>query len=265
MSLNSKISQSDKNVDNVYITYLQALEIAVAKIEKDIIKLVASNPNPATIKAQVQMIVNKSGYLAVVDDYLEAGYQSILNESYNLYDRLYDQRFNFSQDSLDSFVVRKSQDLDRFTGLTGGLVNDVNKQIVNSSAAGIAADLTEEAVSGLVATFNNHSTLELETSVARAYRAGNTQLAQDNGIELFQYAGPVSGNIRPFCLANVGKIRSFAKWNELDNGKQPKPVSEFQGGYRCRHSFVGVPEGVEDDFEEIEKDVRAQAAARETA
>ncbi len=49
--------------------------------------------------------------------------------------------------------------------------------------------------------------------------------------------------MRSFCANNYGKVKTIEEWNKLSNG-QLSPVSQYMGGYNCRHVLVGVV----DDF-----------------
>ena len=259
------ITNSDKKIDDLYGFHKSAFLRSIDIIERDVDRLISQGlTDSVLIKSKIEIIITKSGYREALDGYLSAGYQDTLNESYNLYQNLYNKNFNFSPESLASFSIRKGQDLGTFSDLLTNYVNSVNKQLVNSSLSGISSALTTEAASGIASTLGLYSQTELETSVARLYRTANNLLASDNGIELFQYTGPTSGNIRPFCLEHVGQIKTRAAWNELNNGpRQPKPVMEFQGGYRCRHSLIGVPGELLGYFEGIETETRAAAEARQ--
>lgn len=63
----------------------------------------------------------------------------------------------------------------------------------------------------------------------------------------FKYFGPKDSRNRPFCaeqetLSKQGVTRTKEEWDALDNGKgQPKPVSIWLGGFRCRHVLLLVP------------------------
>jgi hypothetical protein len=79
----------------------------------------------------------------------------------------------------------------------------------------------------------------LETAQSAFSREANVRLAEDVGIEKFEYVGPLDGITRPFCEKHVGEVKTIEGWDKLDNG-QISPVSVFCGGYRCRHKLVGV-------------------------
>ncbi len=248
MSLEGELSKSDKKIDSLLTDYTKRFDSSLGAIDKEISKIVSKGVNPSLAKSQIQSIFNNSSYAQTIEDYLSKGYQNTLDESYNLYDNLYSNKnFKFSDESLQGFLTRKEQDLDIFTELQNTLITRLNTEIVNATIAGLSPVLVEQTITNLIEKFKSDMTTELELSIARVYRTANTALAKDNDIERFKYVGPTGGNIRPFCLEYVGKIKTMDEWNELDNGKgQPKPVSEYQGGYRCRHSFVGVIDEDED-------------------
>lgn len=64
----------------------------------------------------------------------------------------------------------------------------------------------------------------------------------DVGI-VYGYGGPIDSITRPFCRRHAtvesGEVYTLQALNRLDNGAgQPKPVSVYLGGYRCRHFLV---------------------------
>jgi hypothetical protein len=80
--------------------------------------------------------------------------------------------------------------------------------------------------------------VEAETQLMAFARDGLAVESAEAGIDLFFYDGPDDGIIRPFCADLVGKIVTLQDLDDMDNGEnQPKPVSRFLGGYRCRHGL----------------------------
>lgn len=57
--------------------------------------------------------------------------------------------------------------------------------------------------------------------------------------ELFVYVGPIDEKMRPFCRELVGKVRTRAAIDKLDN-EQLANVLLTGGGYNCRHLFKRV-------------------------
>jgi hypothetical protein len=59
---------------------------------------------------------------------------------------------------------------------------------------------------------------------------------------VYAYGGPIDSITRPFCLAHATSVTrqvyTLDSLNSLDNGAgQPKPVSVYLGGYKCRHNL----------------------------
>lgn len=57
--------------------------------------------------------------------------------------------------------------------------------------------------------------------------------------ELFVYVGPVDEVMRPFCRTWIGKVRTRAAIEALDNGQLPDVLTSG-GGYNCRHLWKRV-------------------------
>jgi hypothetical protein len=92
--------------------------------------------------------------------------------------------------------------------------------------------------------------VEAETQLMAFHRDGIAVESFEAGIDLFTYDGPDDGITRPFCGPLVGKIVTAQDLDGMDNGTQPKPVSRFLGGFRCRHSLS--PLSLEEALEMVE-------------
>lgn len=57
--------------------------------------------------------------------------------------------------------------------------------------------------------------------------------------QAYLYVGPVDGVVRPWCLEQLGMVRSKTAIDNLDNGQLPN-VFVTAGGYNCRHSWMAV-------------------------
>jgi len=103
---------------------------------------------------------------------------------------------------------------------------------------------TTQAISDIgneVKKFENFSETWARTTTQGLFSQVNTSLAEDNGIEQFEYVGPVDGITRPFCQDHTGEVRTIDEWDTLSNG-QISPVSIYRGGFNCRHQLIGVGE-----------------------
>jgi hypothetical protein len=105
------------------------------------------------------------------------------------------------------------------------------------------ADLIEELRAAAGVTLNQ-AIVEAQTQLMAFHRDGLATESQEAGIDLFTYDGPGGDQdliTRPFCAPLVGKLVTLQDLDEMDNGdNQPKPVSRFLGGYRCRHSLSPI-------------------------
>lgn len=69
------------------------------------------------------------------------------------------------------------------------------------------------------------------------------ELSQSTGQadELFVFVGPVDGRMRDFCQRWVGKVRTRAFWERLDNGQSGSGSALlYAGGWNCRHRVARV-------------------------
>jgi hypothetical protein len=77
---------------------------------------------------------------------------------------------------------------------------------------------------------------DTQTSIAGRQIVAAEEQAPD---QVFLYVGPVDGVVRPFCLEQLGMVRSRPAIDALDNGQLPN-VFLTGGGYNCRHSWMAV-------------------------
>jgi len=99
-------------------------------------------------------------------------------------------------------------------------------------------DIIEEVMQALDTTFVRASTA-VDTAVMGAHRRTLVEqaerAAEATGETIgYLYDGPRDARTRPFCRAHVGDVYTRAALERLDNG-QGLPVTDFAGGYACRH------------------------------
>ncbi len=83
--------------------------------------------------------------------------------------------------------------------------------------------------------------VEVDTQLMGMHRDATATESQAAGIDLYTYEGPDDGITRPFCAPMVGRITTLQDLDAMDPGpSQPRPVSRFLGGYRCRHSLAPI-------------------------
>jgi hypothetical protein len=190
-------------------------------------------------RQQVQGILVDSGYFQSTQELLNDGYQQVLEESFDQYNKLYGEAFQFSPASLQEISALKQLDFGQFNQLGQEAGEAMNRIITEVQFGNInfnqAVDLFAQEATKLA----NFSKTWINTGLQGVYSKANTMLAEDNGIEQFQYVGPRDQSTRPFCDRHLGEVKTKKEWDSLDNG-QISPVSTFRGGYNCRHQLVGV-------------------------
>jgi len=83
---------------------------------------------------------------------------------------------------------------------------------------------------------------EINTKASMFGRSVTAQIAEEAGLNLFLYTGPLDGVTRKFCDPLVDKVVSDSQMRKLNNG-QGLPVRTAGGGYNCRHSWSPVSKG----------------------
>ena len=161
---------------------------------------------------------------------------------------LYGNEIKNAIGSLQEVVDVKSL-TDRVKGLATGTIeldtdaflasiNQTIGQIKSSLARGqIVGNIPE--VEAPINTLANKLKTEVNTALRSFNRLVTVAQAEDLGIELFLYDGPLDERTRPFCEEHVGKAYTLEQLNELDNG-QGLPVAVYLGGYNCRHELLPI-------------------------
>jgi hypothetical protein len=108
-------------------------------------------------------------------------------------------------------------------------------------AAGLGATALWKRLEERSELLNEQLATLANTQVAAYNNLLTFKQAEESGTELFLYSGLLSSSTRPFCRTHVGRIFTEDQILQMDNG-QGLPVLETCGGYNCRHSWVAVPD-----------------------
>lgn len=135
-----------------------------------------------------------------------------------------------AQGSMDDLIDR--------AGAAGPRLREI--VLVGAHTNAPIADLVEKLAQAASVTLQQ-AVVEAQTQLMAFHRDGLATEAQAAGIDLYTYDGPEDAITRPFCDPLVGKIVTLQDLDDMENGKgQPKPVSRFLGGWRCRHSLSPI-------------------------
>lgn len=190
-------------------------------------------------KVNLENAIRRSGYFAMVDDLVNNTYQEIIQESFEQYQATQGVAFRFSDSSISKINSLKQQDINQFTQLGDDLITKTNRIMMNHSFGSLSTAQAISDISDEVRKFENFSETWARTTTQGLFSQVNTSLAEDNGIEQFEYFGPIDNITRPFCQDHTGEVRTINEWDELSNG-QISPVSIYRGGFNCRHQLIGV-------------------------
>jgi hypothetical protein len=196
----------------------------------------------ALSRANLEQILIQSGYYETTGALLNDGYQSAIEQAYEQYQELYQESLQFSQVSLRQLDAIKQLDLSQFNQIGQQALTEANRLVVDLHFGGLnfnqaLGQLREKVVDKM----QRYASTWLTTGLSSAYNTANVQLAEDAGIERFQYIGPMDNLTRSFCRKHIGQVMTLKEWDSLPGGNgQIEPVSVYRGGYNCRHQLIGV-------------------------
>jgi hypothetical protein len=203
----------------------------------------------------------EAGWSGILED---AGYDGALGELLTTYEEIADANGVFIEDRLGRSFSRAnlralgrvaSGGVDRLIRRGEGAGEALREILV---VAGHSNARVEDVLHKLTAAASislDQAVIEAQTLLMAFHRDGIAVESFEAGIDLFTYDGPDDGIIRPFCSRFVGMIVTAQDLDEEDNGDQPRPVSRFLGGWRCRHSLSPL------SFEEAAAMVEEQGAS----
>jgi hypothetical protein len=195
----------------------------------------------------------------------QAGYDDAVERVRKAFDRVTDAAEADLEDEVEDFTGVDVSGLTRFVDGT------VNRMLALKDRAGerlrevlllsVTSNLPlENAVAKLAEAARislQDAVTEASTALMAYGRIAIVDHAEAAGYDLFEYDGPDDEIIREFCSRCVGKVYTRADLDEMNNGTRLKPVSEYLGGYHCRHGLRPV------SIEEARAMPRSAIAGRE--
>jgi hypothetical protein len=139
-------------------------------------------------------------------------------------------------------------DLDAMLTASRGMDAMIKKELVNHIALGA---MYSEAVDNIALGFlgagdktgriANWADSVMRTSMFGLTRTIDQEIYDDIGEEKFVYVGTLDNRTRDFCMARVGKEFTKDEINKFgEKNGSGLPGFFSPGGYRCRHSMIGV-------------------------
>lgn len=247
MAVDDKIVlNSLASVRRIEDQFTRVLDSTMRKLERQITPLleqyrVLPAVDAALARQELQNALVSSGYYQVTGDLLNDGYQAVLEEVHDIYLQSVGENFQFAEASLERINALKNLDLGEFGKLGDDFLTTLTRTLTDVNFGAVDYNMAVEILQSNVDKIGNHARTWITTGLSGIYRESSIMLAMDNGIEKFIYVGPRDKITRPFCAKYLNQIKTKAQWDELnDEQGQILPVSQFGGGFNCRHALVGV-------------------------
>lgn len=228
-----KAEKSMKSVlDKSRTRFIKTLETAVT----------ASNPNTILSLDRDQLIdfIIRGGFDLSIDEFIEQA---------DLIAQAVEKTTRIVQPDLGLAPIQQQLDIMQ-TSAVETLFDDV---IIPNVASGVKESLVAmtvdvpmtQAISSLsqkMKSATGRQLTEVNTKLSMYGRGVTAAMADEAGLNLYLYTGPLDGETRKFCSPLVDKVVSESQMKKLNN-RQGLPVKTAGGGYNCRHSWSPVSEG----------------------
>lgn len=231
-------------IDQIENEYINKMDNVMRKIDRDLAVLADQkerdgSENVALTETEVNTVIEKAGYYALVTDFLNNGYQAIITLISGVYADLHSVGISLPDESLKLVEDQRALDMQQFNGIGIGHVPIITRELTNAALNIGNIDAIKDTIISAVSTMNRNANTWITTSLNGFSSSVSFIIAASIGIGRYLYAGPLDGKTRPFCKRHVGQIKTMDQWNELDNG-QVNPVGVYRGGYNCRHILLGI-------------------------
>jgi hypothetical protein len=216
------------------------------KLEKLVIERITEADISGRVDAALalqaaQKLLQESGYYVEVGRLLNDDYQRILEESYEGYKLMFDEAFQFSEESLAKLDAMKQLDFNQFNQLGQKSAESLSRGIVDLQFGAVTRKQMLEQFEKAIETNKGYINTWVNTGLSGYYTQSNVLLAEDAGMDRFKYVGNINPNTRPFCRKHINEVRTIAGWNSLNKEQgQIAPVSIWRGGYNCVHALVAT-------------------------
>lgn len=195
-------------------------------------------------------LLAEAGYFNTTSDFINGAYGSAVNESFDFLRGRFNAPFRFSDESLAILDSIKETDISTFGQISDDLVTRTGRAFGDWARGSLDRQTFIDQVQNNSRIINDSYLKPQVDTLFSAYNRQVTQkMAEDAGFTKFRYVGPNDSLTRDFCRQVLNgefgePVKTIDEWNELNNvssrAGQPSPVSQFQGGFNCRHNLVPV-------------------------
>ena len=243
--LRSDVAQTITNLRAHFAALLARAKTTGGKLED-----VARNLElAAKLEVEYSAILRAAGYDGALGELLDT-FESVAEANKGYIDEKLGRSYSSANLRSLSRIADGSVDRLLLRGQDAGA--RLRELLVTAAHTNAPVDETLRALADTAGISLRQAVVEAETQLMAFHREGLAVESYEAGIDLFDYTGPDDGIARPFCERFVGKIVTLQDLDDEENGEsQPKPVSRFLGGYRCRH--VLSPLALEEAQEMVEQ------------
>ena len=219
---------------------VRRLVLALETADGQLVSTQANLGRALQIRVEYQAALREAGFLdlaeAAVDEPLDRLAATALRGR-----SIANRAARLTVGQLDTLVAFKELRLAELLEL-GDDVADVLQRATLDGVLGSrpVMDLVDDLEDALDVTRRQARTI-YDTSISTFSRSVRMLQATGEPDELFFYAGPADGVLRPFCRERVGKVFTRAQISAMSNGQLPN-VLMTGGGYNCRHQWEPVSE-----------------------
>ncbi len=234
--------QFASELGDVLSRLMTKVRVLARKLETDTTgRIVATQQNLALslqLRADLQRALTESGFpemaLRAVDTTLDELAEVLLKPGTRTADAVSLGAFD-----VDALVALKELRLAQILNVGEEIATNLWRVLIDGvMGVRTTADLVQDVADMLEISARRARTV-YDTIVSTYSRQVGQIGSTGEDDELFFYAGPVDGKVRPFCLELVGKVFMRAEIDDMDNEQLPN-VMITGGGYNCRHIWQRV-------------------------
>lgn len=265
MAIKEALYSAQGKMDVLLDSSKESIEAAIAKLEQEIITK-AHELFPSDT-AEIQSLKTAQQFHANLISEYELIVGIIIKKEY---DKLFARipmivsaefkalgiPLSFTTADREIFTAIQKSVKDGFEYLGKDAVAKLASAVYTSVITGGSFGALVSNIESSMGILKKYASLRAHDSLMGYYQTLNIFKAEDAGIESFLYYGNIIKTSRQWCIPKVGRIFTIEEISAYDgqrwSGKKPGSTLINRGGYNCRHSWVPVPDGSEEEIAEMQ-------------
>lgn len=225
------------------------IQTVSAKWRADIVDLIGGGDNAKLanivyLQKQLQSGLNRAGYDELLRQHI-ANYDGAREQAVAQVEALDLKPERLSSPDTQALQNLKRMDYSYMSAAGTAAVTEIARGVTQNVIAGQRrSDMIAAADKVIEGRFKPHVVTYADTALVSYDRRATWGTMSGAGVTHLMYRGPADIKNRDWCAARVGKVFTVAQIEEMKNPTGPNPPKFFGGGWRCRHVFAPVVEGV---------------------